>query len=318
MIKAAAADNEGPTAPSNPFAYMKWRDTSTSPTVLRVRNSSNTGWVTFFSQINRGGVESVSTDTDVDFDHRNSLFVASDELTLNLDAAADVGEGFTIYVKADGGAVTLDPESAELIDGSATYVVPVGGWVVVFCDGLAWYVLGSTFPLTASQAANPASTVFGTVSGELLRESSGIIGRAMASNNSALTITDNIPFDGTAPQITEGYELITLDYTPKVVGTKIMVDFNAPVINASAGPVTAALFIGGASDAVQMSFISSGDTFTNPLTFRYEYTVVSLSSVTFAVRIGRDSGTCYINRTQNTASLAGVPRAILDLQELRL
>jgi hypothetical protein len=37
-------DNLGATAPSNPVAGMRWRDTSVSPSVLRIRNDANTAW----------------------------------------------------------------------------------------------------------------------------------------------------------------------------------------------------------------------------------------------------------------------------------
>lgn len=42
---ALASTNSGPTAPSVTYAGMLWWDTSTSPWTLRVRNSSDNGWI---------------------------------------------------------------------------------------------------------------------------------------------------------------------------------------------------------------------------------------------------------------------------------
>lgn len=59
-------------------------------------------------------------------------------LTLTLTAATTLGDGFAFYVIADGGDVTIDPDGAETIDGSATLTVSDGNSAKVFCDGTNW------------------------------------------------------------------------------------------------------------------------------------------------------------------------------------
>ncbi|WP_295532885.1 hypothetical protein [uncultured Thioclava sp.] len=50
-INAVATDYSGATAPTNTFAGMKWRDTSISPSVLKIRNDANTAWVEALSAL---------------------------------------------------------------------------------------------------------------------------------------------------------------------------------------------------------------------------------------------------------------------------
>lgn len=56
-------------------------------------------------------------------------------LTLTLTAAATVGAGWLFFVKANGGAVTIDPNASETIDGATTLVVGDGTSATIICDG---------------------------------------------------------------------------------------------------------------------------------------------------------------------------------------
>jgi hypothetical protein len=61
--------------------------------------------------------------------------------TYDLLAAATAGNDFSVDISADGGAVTIDPNAAELVNGVATLVVPDATSGTLFCDGSAWYFL---------------------------------------------------------------------------------------------------------------------------------------------------------------------------------
>ena len=70
---------------------------------------------------------------------RGKLITCTTTLELELPAAATAGAGFMFYVKAKDGAVTLDPNGTENINGSSTsQVVPDGSTVLVVCDGAGW------------------------------------------------------------------------------------------------------------------------------------------------------------------------------------
>lgn len=54
---------------------------------------------------------------------------------------ATAGNDFSVDLMADGGAITIDPNGAELVNGAATYTVADGTSGTLFCDGTAWYFL---------------------------------------------------------------------------------------------------------------------------------------------------------------------------------
>lgn len=69
---------------------------------------------------------------------RGKLFNCTSALTLALPVAATAAAGFMFWVKANGAAVILDPNAAELIDGAATVTIASGSSAFVVCTGSAW------------------------------------------------------------------------------------------------------------------------------------------------------------------------------------
>ena len=69
---------------------------------------------------------------------RGKLFNCTSALTLALPVAATAAAGFMFWVKANGAAVILDPNAAELIDGAATVTIASGSSAFVVCTGTAW------------------------------------------------------------------------------------------------------------------------------------------------------------------------------------
>ena len=97
---------------------------------------------------------------------RGKLFNCTATLTLSLPAAATAGAGFMFYVKANGAAVTIDPNGAELVDGAATVAIASGSNAVVACTGTAWITAFGVVPydwaaavVAASAKASPFPTV---------------------------------------------------------------------------------------------------------------------------------------------------------------
>lgn len=68
----------------------------------------------------------------------NQMIRATGTLTLNLTAAATLTAGWSLWVKGDGGAVTVDPNGSEQINGAATLSVPDGSSALVICTGSAF------------------------------------------------------------------------------------------------------------------------------------------------------------------------------------
>lgn len=70
---------------------------------------------------------------------RSKLLVGSADITLNLTAAATLGDGWYVDVRGEGGAVTIDPNGVETINGASTLVVADGRSVRVHCNGTTFY-----------------------------------------------------------------------------------------------------------------------------------------------------------------------------------
>lgn len=68
----------------------------------------------------------------------NQMIRATGTLTLNLTAAATLTAGWCLWVKADGGAVTVDPNSSEQINGATTLALADGFSAFIVCTGTAF------------------------------------------------------------------------------------------------------------------------------------------------------------------------------------
>lgn len=90
---------------------------------------------------------------------RGKLIDCTAALEIELLAAATAGAGFFFLVKANGGAVTLDPNGVEEINGSATSLVVADGTsAIVVCSGTAWFAI-----VALSSTASASTTVSGAV-----------------------------------------------------------------------------------------------------------------------------------------------------------
>jgi hypothetical protein len=84
---------------------------------------------------------------------RGKLIDCTAALEIELLAVATAGAGFYFIAKGNGGAVTLDPNGSENINGSSTSAtVANGSSAFVLCDGTAW------FTVTMSSATGDVTT----------------------------------------------------------------------------------------------------------------------------------------------------------------
>lgn len=93
----------------------------------------------------------------------NQMIRATGTLTLNLTAAATLTAGWSLWVKGDGGAVTVDPNSSEQINGATTLSVADGGWCFIVCTGTAFRAVvvgvGTSIEAAVHAASSKATPV---------------------------------------------------------------------------------------------------------------------------------------------------------------
>jgi hypothetical protein len=114
--------------------------------------------------------------TPVKTDH-NQLWRATGAVTLNLTAAATLTTGWALWVKADGGAITIDPSGAETINGAATLTIPDGSGAFIVCTGTAFFaiVAAAGDAVGPSSATDNAIARFDGTTGKLVQNSGVII-----------------------------------------------------------------------------------------------------------------------------------------------
>lgn len=116
----------------------------------------------------------------------NQLIEFTASATLSLTAAATLGDGWSCVVKANGGAVTIDPNGAETIGGATTWVIQDGGFASIYCDGSAFHVTGTNLKMSATgqslsalgSAAAPSLSFNGDTDTGFYRDTPDVIGLA--------------------------------------------------------------------------------------------------------------------------------------------
>jgi len=71
----------------------------------------------------------------------NAVLRFTSAATLSLAAAATLGTSWRVTVVANGGAVTIDPNGSETINGLTTMIVPNGTSAEVICSGSAFFTV---------------------------------------------------------------------------------------------------------------------------------------------------------------------------------
>lgn len=176
LAQAIRDDNAGPTAPPNPVPGMRWRDTSVSPPVLRVRNAGNSAWDTFLNMLGvsttpaqLNGVQQIAGRNLIingagRINQRNYgsgvATAAANQFTLDRWFVLTGGQSLSFtgnasrrVMTAPAGGVRQVIEGANIVGG--TYVLNWSGTATATVNGVS-RTKGTAFTLTAN--ANAAVT----------------------------------------------------------------------------------------------------------------------------------------------------------------
>lgn len=132
--------------------------------------------------------KAAGTYSAVKADH-NYTWRATGAVTVNLTAAATLTAGWCMWVKGDGGAITVDPNSSEQINGATTLVIPDGVSALIICTGSAFraavfgdVTLTGTQTLTNKTITSPTITGGSWTGGTDLAIADGGTGASTAAN----------------------------------------------------------------------------------------------------------------------------------------
>ncbi len=190
-------------------------------------------------------VLSVNSDYTALVGDRSKLIVATSAITLSLTAAASLGNGWYVLVRATSGIVTINPNGSETINGELTLVLEEGQSVGVYCDGTDFHSVGvedaisnriNKYPFT-SDGLDPGGKVFTIGVTPLNQEQTivainGVVQEQTAYSLSGNVITlDTITPSGNVVEITSlavrqvgvtSADLVTIDdLDNKIIGTDV-------------------------------------------------------------------------------------------------
>ncbi|ARM12140.1 MULTISPECIES: hypothetical protein [Rhizobium] len=184
--------------------------------------------------------------------------------------------------------------------------------------------------MSAADAANIRTKIGAAASGAAITNAQmptgAVVDSVSASYAANATLTAVIPRDDTAPQITEGTEILTLTITPKSVTNKLRCRFRGQVSRSAAGTVIAAIFATGTSingtaadarNAVGVTVVSADQAFMSSV--EVDFVPGITTAVTISVRVGPDAvaGTARLNGSTAGRLLGGVSAATLVVEEIK-
>lgn len=104
---------------------------------------------------------SQATDYTVLAQERGDVIIFTADATCNLPAVSSLTTGWYVFIRANGGNVTIDPNGSETIDGLSAYPLPDGTEILIQSDGSNFNVVMVTtngLVLIEQRDASTAST----------------------------------------------------------------------------------------------------------------------------------------------------------------
>lgn len=154
---------------------------------------------------------------------------------------------------------------------------------------------------------------------DLQMASGTIIGSVIGTYTAATALTTVIPADDTIPQNTEGTQIISVSYTPKISTSTLLCEFNCNFAPTAADNVIGAIFNAGSANAFAASMVnSSGASIKTPMIVKGSYVPGATTAQTITVRIGPSTAASItLNGTAAARLLGGSSAATLTVYEIK-
>ncbi len=145
--------------------------------------------------------------------------------------------------------------------------------------------------------------------------------KVMGQGYIASLIGTFIPFDNTAPQVSEGVSILSIAYTPTLFGSRLIVKCDVTLSAETGTHMTAAIFEtdSGGLGAYNPSAIavSSGYCAGNMIRFKFSTTLTAGNSHAFSVRVGPSASTVTFGvNGRATQTLGNMISSTLEIFEI--
>lgn len=287
---------------------------------------------------------------------KKSYTVVNDNTLSNPPLASEINVGElalnfkekALYTKTPEGAIIVLSGAASIKDfeftaaaGQTTFTPP-GGYVV---GQIEVFINGRKQSATDYVANNSTTVVFttGLIVGDLVVISvwgsfsvadaytqaqvdallaaaipGSVIQVANFTTGAVATGTATIPYDNTIPQITEGTQFMSLNFTPKRANSRLLIQF---VWNGSHSLVDSTLITAlfdGSANAVCVEYQAiEGAYYTKQIVGNAFYQVASVAPITFSVRAGSNTAsTVTFNGPAGVAYFGGKIASSITITEI--
>jgi len=231
-------------------------------------------------------------------------------------AINDLATGTQDTVIGYFGATTASATAVPNCTGALTYST---GTHTFGCNAGAGTGTVTSVQIAANPGIDATGTCTITTTGTCtLTPSSGTqIGSVLATYTANTILSTVMPADDTIPQNTEGTQIISQAYTPKVSTSKLRLDFQGTVAASASDNATCAIFNGEVVNAIAAAIITiTGANVKIPIRVVVEYSPGSTSLQTITVRCGPATSTIALNGNPGGRLLGGVSLATLEIREV--
>lgn len=223
-----------------------------------------------------------------------------------LTLGASGGTGATFAGAVNIGGKTSTVASAT---GGAGLNVPHGTAPTSPVNGDIWTTTAGTFV-----RINGVTQAIGALPNGSIRDS------AYAQYASNADLTTAIPYDDTIPQVTEGTEILSAAITPKTTTNKVRIIAN--IAGAQSGSANVylgvAVFVNGGANAIvaKAMHMPNNSQGSHECVIDFEHSPASVSTQTYTVRVGLNTGTVRLNGTTSGRIYGGAQVCTITLQEI--
>jgi len=233
---------------------------------------------------------------------------------------ANLGTGIATFLTTPSSANLIAALTDETGSGSAvfatspTLVTPALGTPasgnLANCTGLVLSIAGNTGAFTLGNGLTNSTNVLQVTAGSVIQSS-----LTSYTTNTALSTT--IPLDDTVPTNSEGTEIISTSFTPRVSTSKLRCTFRGMVSAAAQTNAIAAIFQGSTNIGTNIVTIHDAS-YRENLVLTAEYSPGSISAQTISVRAGPNGATTFAfnGTTTPTRLFGGSSAATLLIEEI--
>jgi hypothetical protein len=215
-------------------------------------------------------------------------------------------------------AEIVDPSNGSE-DGLWAILTRVGGSLATrFKVGLGFYDPGATDGDKGAGTINVSGGYYVNGTPITAVPAGAIVQRTHTALSSVVAVSADIPVDDTAPQNTEGTQVLSHSHTPLAQNNKLLVRANLSISTAGGTPsAVVALFRSGQASAIAATLVD-GPSFAS-VALEAEIAAPGTGAITFTVRVGNGGGTVLVNGdTAGNRLFSTIAKSTITVEELKV